>query len=110
MNGEAEPHSHYVKRVRDRVGGAGVTPPDLRVAAMHRAAGGPPIDQPYDALARQIAIAAFDVTDAQVTAVRAVTGGDKAAFEIILSASIGAGLARWDAAANAIDGATNATG
>lgn len=109
MNGE-EPHALYAKRVRDKVGGDGVTPRELRIGAMHRAAAGPPIDEPYDALAGQIGIAAYDVTDAQVAAVRAAAGSDKGAFEIILSASIGASLARWDAATHAIDGATNATG
>ncbi|KHL05131.1 hypothetical protein [Sinomonas humi] len=40
---------------------------------------------------------------------RGATGSDKEAFEIIMSASIGAGLARWDAAIRAIAQASDAT-
>ncbi|MFC4242186.1 hypothetical protein ACFOYW_02280 [Gryllotalpicola reticulitermitis] len=80
----------------------------LRAAALERAGGGAPIDQPRDELARQIGEAAYKVTDAQVAAVREATGSDKAAFEIIMSACIGAGLARWGAAVRAIEEARDA--
>ena len=53
--------------------------------------------------------AADRVTDAQVATVRAALGSDKGAFEIIMCASIGAGLARWDAAITAIEEATDAS-
>lgn len=89
--------------------GSGRTDASLRVAVEARAAAGAAIDEPYDALARQIGAAAYQVTDAQVGAVRAATGSDKEAFEIIMSASIGAGLARWDAALRAIEEASDAT-
>jgi hypothetical protein len=75
---------------------------------MGRAAGGGSVEQPYDSLTQQIAGAAYRVTDAQVEAVRTATGSDKGAFEIIMAASIGAGLARWDAAMRAIEGEGNA--
>lgn len=105
-----EPHARFASRLRERVGGDGETSPDLRLGAMNRGGGGPPIAEPYDALARQIGDAAFLVTDAQVAAVREAAGTDRGAFEIILSASVGAGLVRWDAAMRAIEGATDATG
>lgn len=44
----------------------------------------------------------------QVLAVREAAGSDKAAFEVILTAAIGAGLARWDAAQRAITEAKDA--
>jgi hypothetical protein len=86
----------------------GVTDVSLRIAVSARAAGGPPTDEPYDSLARQIGAASYRVTDAEVDAVQRATGGDKAAFEIVMSACVGAGLARWEAAARAIEEATDA--
>jgi hypothetical protein len=73
-----------------------------------RAVGGPATEEPYDSLARQIGEASSRVTDAEVDAVRRATGSDKAAFEIVMSACIGAGLTRWDAATRAIEQATDA--
>jgi hypothetical protein len=87
-----------------------LTDASLRIGAMNRAAGGPAITPPHDALAHQIGEAAYLVTDAQVAEVREAVGSDKGTFEVVLSASIGAGLVRWDAAVNAIDGASDATG
>ncbi|HEY2699118.1 MAG TPA: hypothetical protein VGJ45_26920 [Pseudonocardiaceae bacterium] len=94
--------------VRAAIAGAGVTEASLRTAVAARAAGGPPIAEPYDELARQIGAASYRVTDADVDAVRQTTGSDKAAFEIVLSACAGAGLARWDAAARVIEEASDA--
>ena len=88
---------------------AGRTGASLRTAVSARAAGGPPIAEPYEALARQIGEASYAVTDAQVDAVRAATGSDKAAFEVVMSACVGAGLARWDAAVRALEEATDAS-
>jgi hypothetical protein len=48
------------------------------------------------------------VTDDQVSAVRQATGSDRAAFEIVLSAAVGAGLRRWDAAMRALKDAPDA--
>lgn len=90
-------------------GDTGETAPALRAGVLRRAAGGPPVAEPYDDLARQIGEAAYRVTDAQVAAVRAAVGSDKAAFEVIMTACVGAGLSRWDAAARAIEEAGSAT-
>lgn len=83
---------------------------DLRNGAME--AGGGHDEQltpPCDVLARTIAAASYRVTDAQVAAVRDALGSDKAAFEVVMSASVGAGLSRWDAARRAIRKASDAT-
>lgn len=109
MANDAQSHTEFAHRLRDRVGGEGLTDPGLRTGAMNRAAGGPPIAEPYDALAQQIGQAAYRVTDAQVAAVTDAAGSDKKAFEVVLSASIGAGLVRWDAVLHAIEGAADAT-
>lgn len=90
-------------------GDTGETEASLRVGVLSRAAGGPPVAEPYDDLARQIGEAAYRVTDAQVAAVRDAAGSDKATFEIIMAACVGAGLSRWDAAARAIKVAGDAT-
>lgn len=86
----------------------GETAAPLRAAVLNRAAGGAPVAEPYDDLARQIGEAAYRVTDAQVAAVRDAIGSDKGAFEIIMPACIGAGLARWDAAVRVIQEAGDA--
>jgi uncharacterized peroxidase-related enzyme len=77
--------------------GPGVTYPGLRQRMAKRAAGGPAIDEPYDGLAGQIGEAAYRVTEDQVTRVVQQAGNEKAAFELITSAAVGAGLYRWDA-------------
>ena len=102
-------HRHHANALRTAMAsGNGITEAPLRTAVAARAAGGPPIAEPYDDLARQIGDASYRVTDAEVDAVRQATGSDKAAFEIVMSACIGAGLARWDAAARVIAEATDA--
>lgn len=104
-----EIHRRLATAVRGAATGAsGMTDASLRDAVLARAARGPAIPEPYDTLAQQIAQSTPGVTDAQVAAVRATAGSDKAAFEIILTASIGAGLARWDAATRAIEEAGDA--
>jgi hypothetical protein len=67
-----------------------------------------PVDAPHDELVRQIAGASFRVVDRQVDEVREATGSQRAAFEVVLTASISAGLSRWDAASAAIDGVADA--
>jgi hypothetical protein len=102
-------HRRHADGVRTAVAGpAGTTEAALRTAVLARSSGGPAIPEPYDELARQIGEAADRVTDAQVSAVRAATGTDKAAFEIVMTASIGAGLARWDAAIRVIEEVSDA--
>jgi uncharacterized peroxidase-related enzyme len=74
--------------------GPGATGAALRHAMAERAAGGPPLEAPYDDLARQIGQAAYKVTDAQVARVVGRAGGERAAFELIVAAALGAGLHR----------------
>jgi hypothetical protein len=107
--GTPDSHRDRAETLRTAVGGdTGVTDAALRTAVAARAAGGPPVAEPYDVLARQIGDASYRVTDAEVDAVRQATGCDKAAFEIVMSASIGAGLARWDTAVRVIEEAIDA--
>lgn len=109
MSAGTDSHRHRAETLRTAMAGdTGITEATLRTAAAARAAGGPPIAEPYDDLARQIGEASYRVTDAEVDAVRRATGSDKAAFEIVMSACIGAGLTRWDAAVRAIAEATDA--
>jgi len=76
--------------------GPRVTYPGLRQRMAKRAAGGPVIDAPYDQLAVQIGEAACKVTEDQVAKVVQQAGNEKAAFELIVVAAVGAGLYRWD--------------
>jgi hypothetical protein len=95
-------HSEFAVELLNRVATSGALDRTLRLQAMERGAGGAPMAEPYDGLARQIADASARVTDAQLAAVREACGADVRAFEVVLSAAIGAGLRRWDAAARVI--------
>jgi hypothetical protein len=86
-----------------------MTAPTLRSAVFDRAAGAGAAEAPYDELATQIGTAAYRVTDAQVAAVRRRMGSDRAALEVILAASAGAGLKRWDVASRVIAEVRDAT-
>jgi len=102
-------HHALAEALRSRIGGpAGLTDAGLRRKVAARAAGGPHLETPFDALASRIGEAASQVTDDQVSAVRQATGSDRAAFEIVLSAAAGAGLRRWDAAMRALKDAPDA--
>ena len=83
--------------------GPGVTYPGLRQRMAKRAAGGAAIDAPYDELATQIGQAAYKVTEDQVANVVKQAGNEKAAFELIIAAAVGAGLFRWDAGLAALE-------
>lgn len=110
MESESDSHRTYADAVRVAVSrGVAATDAQLRASVIARAAGGRAVAEPFDALANQIAEAAYRVTDAQVADVCAETGSEAGAFEIIMAASIGAGLARWDAALRAIGEASNAS-
>jgi hypothetical protein len=103
-------HRALAETLRRRVlDGRGETPPRLRRASAERAAGGPALETPYDGLARQIGEAAHRVTDAQVADVLAATGSEKATFEIIAAAALGAGLSRWEQAMNVLDEVSDAS-
>lgn len=78
----------------------------LRRAVGARAAGGPPIAPPFEDLARNVGEASYRVTDAEVAAVRAAAGSDRAAFELVAAAAVGAALRRWKAGIAAIDEAS----
>jgi len=76
--------------------GPGITDIALRQAIAKRTTGGPAVGEAaYDDLARQIGQAAYKVNDAQVKKVVQKTGNEKAAFELIVAAAVGAGLYRW---------------
>jgi hypothetical protein len=102
-------HRAFAEALRCRVlEGPGETDPAMRHSVAKRAAGGPPVEPPYDDLARQIAESAHRVTDVQVASVLTATGSEKAAFEVIAAAAVGAGLLRWQQGIKALDEATDA--
>jgi uncharacterized peroxidase-related enzyme len=89
-------HRALADVVRRRVlEGPGQTGAALRQAMAERAAGGRPLEAPYDDLARQIGQAAHKVTDEQVASVVERAGSERAAFELIVASALGAGLHRW---------------
>jgi hypothetical protein len=88
--------------------GPGETDPAPRQRMAAGACGGPPIETPYDDLARQIGEAACRTTDAQVASVLAVARSEKVAFELIAAAATGAGLLRWQQAIRALEATSDA--
>jgi hypothetical protein len=103
-------HESLAASLRERVLTSGVLAADLRSGAMSVGAGATTeLAEPFAKLAALVGESSYKVTDGQVQAVRDATGSDKAAFEIVMSASIGAGLRRWDAAVTAIEAASDAT-
>src|SRR3569833_2611030 len=76
---------------------------ELRRQMAARAAGGITFSSPFDELARDVGEASYRVTDAEVAAVRSATGSDRAAFELVAAAAVGAALKRWKAGISAID-------
>ena len=109
MTGVRPDHHALADALRRRVlKGPGETDPELRRAAANRAVGGPPIGAPYDDLARQIGEAAHRVTAEQVASAVRGTGSEKAAFEVIAAAALGAGLLRWRQAIKALEDAADA--
>ncbi|HEY4202017.1 MAG TPA: hypothetical protein VGM83_15800 [Devosiaceae bacterium] len=102
-------HERHAEALEEAVFRApALTPPELRQQVGARASGGVAIAAPYDALARQIGEAAYGVTDAQVAEVLAATGSQKAAFEIVAAAGVGAALRRWKAGLGALREASDA--
>jgi|SRR6516164_8556430 hypothetical protein len=67
-----------------------------------------PAAQRDDDLARQIGVSAAGVTDEQVASVIRATGSERAAFEIIAAAALGAGLLRWRQGIKALSEAADA--
>jgi hypothetical protein len=102
-------HDALAEALRHRVLEApGETDATVRRAVAERAAGGASAEAAFDDLARQIGESADRVSDAQVAGVRAATGSDKAAFEIIAAAALGAGLLRWRQGIKALQEAIDA--
>ena len=102
-------HHSFAEILRRKVlEGPGETDPALRQRMAARASGGPPIETPYDDLARQIGEAACQTTDAQVASVLAVASSEKAVFELIAAAATGAGLLRWRQAIRALEATSDA--
>jgi hypothetical protein len=102
-------HEVLADRLRARVGEAGSAAVEVRAGAF--ALGGgveSSLSSPVGDLARSVAAASFRVTDAMVADVREALGSDVATFEVVMSASVGAGLTRWDAASRAIREAADA--
>lgn len=111
MDGSELSYQDQRELLGEKVIELGVTEPRLRADVMARGAGGDSaIAEPYEALSHQIREASYRVTDDQVEAVRMAAGSDKGAFEVVLAASVGAGLMRWDAAFRAIEGLDDASG
>jgi hypothetical protein len=102
-------HRAFAEALRRRVlDGPGETDLVIRQATAERAAGGPAVAAPYDDLARQIGDSAACVTDEQVASVLRATGSEKATFEIIAAAAVGAGLLRWRQGIKVLDEAADA--
>jgi uncharacterized peroxidase-related enzyme len=110
--GKTPVHPHHralADAVRRRVlEGPGQTGAALRHRMAERAAGGPPLEAPYDDLARQIGQAAYKVTDEQVASVVEKAGSERAAFELIVASTLGAGLHRWRRGLKALEEAAEA--
>jgi uncharacterized peroxidase-related enzyme len=97
MNGHPD-HRALAEALCKRVlEGPGITGIALRQAMAKRAGGGPAVEEAaYNDLAQQIGRAANNVTDEQVKKVVEKAGNEKAAFELIVAAAVGAGFYRWE--------------
>jgi hypothetical protein len=102
-------HRAFARALKDRAATApGLSPQQLRQEALLRAAGGATLEAPYDALVSHVADASYRVTDAEVAAVRQALGSEKATFEIIMSAAIGAAMLRFDRAMDVLKDGSDA--
>jgi len=108
MDAAVTSHAELAETLRRRVlDGPGETPAALRQMAAKAATGGA-ADGPAGTLARQIGQASYAVSDAEVAAVRTQTGSERAAFEIVAAAAMGAGLLRWQQGLAAVEEAGDA--
>ena len=96
MHGHPD-HRALAEALRQRVlEGPGITDIVLRQTIADRATGAPSVGEAaYDDLAQQIGQAAYKVTDEQVNKAVQKTGNEKASFELIVAAAVGAGFYRW---------------
>lgn len=105
---EKPSHAELASQLGRRVAESGAAERDARLAAFERGGGRESsYSGPVNELAAVIGSASYRVTDAQVAGVRELVGSDQRAFEVVMSASVGAGLARWDAATRAIGEASD---
>jgi hypothetical protein len=88
--------------------GPGVSNRVTRKAAAERASGGEAIAASYDDLVRQTGELSHRVTSAHVEQLVREVGSEKAAFEVIAAAAMGAGLLRWRSAIKVLDEASDA--
>jgi hypothetical protein len=103
-------HCSLAEALKRRVlDGPGETDAALRQRVAARASGGPPIEAPYEDLARQIGEGADQTTDADVASVKAAAGSEKATFELIAAAATGAGLTRWQRAVDVLKETSDAS-
>jgi hypothetical protein len=104
MTASRPDHSAFAERLRHRVlDGPGMSDRATRKAAAERASGGQAVAASHDDLVRQIGVASHRVTSAQVERLVSEVGGEKAAFEVIVAAAMGAGLLRWRSAIKVLD-------
>jgi len=97
-------HRTFANNLHERIfEGPGVTDKILRQKVGKRASGGPNIEQPFDKLALTIGNAAYKVTNEQVANAVRAAGSEKAAFELITAAAVGAGLYRWQTGIKMLD-------
>jgi len=68
----------------------------LRRSIAERIAGGAPLQAPFDELVMRISLAPYKVTDELIDRTVTELGNEKAAFEVIVTAAVSAGLYRWD--------------
>lgn len=107
---ERPDHRALADALRRRVlDGPGETAPALRHAVALSATDGSAAPPPYGALARNIGEAPYRTTDADVADVVRVTGSERATFEVIVAAAVGAGLLRWQRAVTILDEVTDAS-
>lgn|SRR5262249_20835970 len=110
MTASRPDHSALAEAVRYRVlDGPGVCDRATRKAAAERASGGRAIAASYDDLVRQIAEFSHRVTSAQVEQLVREVGSEKAAFEVIVAAAVGAGILRWRSAIKVLDEVSDAS-
>lgn len=67
----------------------------LRQSIAKRATGGPSLEAPYDEMALLIGNTSYKITDELIKQVVKKSGSEKAAFELITAAAVGAGLYIW---------------
>ena len=110
MTASRPDHGALAEALRYRVlEGPGVSNRATRKAAAERASGGQGIAASYDDLIRHISESSHRVTSAQVERLVREVGSEKAAFEVIAAAAMGAGLLRWRTAIKVLAEASNAS-